>query len=149
AARSLGPSIRMSFELQGHRGARGLKPENTLPSFEVALDWGVDSIETDVHLTRDNVPVLAHDPCLNPALTRPLHNAGGVASVKPLLIRELTLGQLRGYRADRNPDPTRFPVQEASITPLAQWFADHYWQDPYTVPTLADLLAFVSAYAGQ
>ena len=46
-----------SFDLQGHRGARGLKPENTLPAFEVALDLGVTSIETDVHLTRDGVPI--------------------------------------------------------------------------------------------
>ena len=39
------------FNLQGHRGARALHPENTLPSFEAALDAGVTSIETDVHLT--------------------------------------------------------------------------------------------------
>ena len=53
------------FELQGHRGARGLKPENTLPSFEAALDVGVASIETDIHLTADGVPVLFHDASLN------------------------------------------------------------------------------------
>ena len=50
------------FNLQGHRGARGLRPENTLPSFETALDLGVTSVETDLHLTRDSVPVLCHDP---------------------------------------------------------------------------------------
>src|SRR6516225_5782720 len=48
------------FELQGHRGARGLKSENTLPAFEVAFDLLVSSIETDVHLTADSVPVLFH-----------------------------------------------------------------------------------------
>jgi glycerophosphoryl diester phosphodiesterase len=41
-------ALGVSFNLQGHRGARGLKPENTLPAFEVALDIGVTSIETDV-----------------------------------------------------------------------------------------------------
>jgi len=52
---------RAEFEVQGHRGARGLAPENTLVGFEVALDLGVSSIETDVHLTRDDVAVLCHD----------------------------------------------------------------------------------------
>jgi glycerophosphoryl diester phosphodiesterase len=42
-----------TFNLQGHRGARGLRPENTLPSFEVALDVGVTSVETDLHRARD------------------------------------------------------------------------------------------------
>src|SRR5436853_7207006 len=50
------------FLIQGHRGARGLQPENTLPSFEAALDAGAHSLETDVRLTVDGVPVLIHDP---------------------------------------------------------------------------------------
>src|SRR5271166_4871461 len=65
------PAMSRSFVLQGHRGARGLKPENTLPSFEIALDLGVSSVETDLHLTRDQHLVLFHDPCLNPRLCRP------------------------------------------------------------------------------
>src|SRR5271166_5116502 len=64
------PAMSRSFVLQGHRGARGLKPENTLPSFEVALDLGVSSIETDVHLTRDGVPILCHDPEVSGRLCR-------------------------------------------------------------------------------
>ena len=58
------------FDLQGHRGARGLKPENTLPSFEVALDLGVTSIETDIHLTRDAVPIVFHDDTIGERLCR-------------------------------------------------------------------------------
>jgi glycerophosphoryl diester phosphodiesterase len=138
-----------SFVLQGHRGARGLKPENTLPSFEVALDLGVSSIETDVHLTRDGVPVICHDPEVSNRLFR---LAPGSASPPPapgLLVSSLTLAQLRGYRADRNPDPARFPQQDASVTPLARLFADHMEIDPYAPPTLADLFAFVKAYAGD
>ncbi|HEY1378283.1 MAG TPA: glycerophosphodiester phosphodiesterase family protein, partial [Gemmataceae bacterium] len=53
------------FLIEGHRGARGLRPENTLPSFEAALDAGVAAIETDVRLTADGVPVLLHDPALS------------------------------------------------------------------------------------
>jgi glycerophosphoryl diester phosphodiesterase len=45
----------------GHRGASGERPENTLPSFELALEQGADVIETDVHLTRDGEVVVLHD----------------------------------------------------------------------------------------
>src|SRR5205814_885143 len=45
----------------GHRGAAGLAPENTLPSYERALACGVDAVECDVHLSKDGVPVVIHD----------------------------------------------------------------------------------------
>jgi glycerophosphoryl diester phosphodiesterase len=61
-----------TFNLQGHRGARGLKPDNTLPSFEVALQVGASSVETDLHLTRDGQVVLCHDPTLGGRLIRDL-----------------------------------------------------------------------------
>jgi glycerophosphoryl diester phosphodiesterase len=50
-----------SFALVGHRGAGGLAPENTMPSFELALALGVDAVECDVHLSHDGVPVVIHD----------------------------------------------------------------------------------------
>ncbi len=49
----------------GHRGAGGLAPENTLDSFERALAEGADIIESDVHATRDGIPVLIHDPTVD------------------------------------------------------------------------------------
>lgn len=136
-----------SFELQGHRGARGLKPENTLPGFETALDLAVSSIETDVHLTRDQVPVLLHDPVISSALFRRIPGAAPEPARRPR-VSTLTLAQLRSYRADRNPDPARFPNQENAVSPLASWFAAEHGIDPYAPPTLAELFAFVAAYAG-
>jgi glycerophosphoryl diester phosphodiesterase len=56
---------------------------------------------------------------------------------------------LRRYRADRNPDPVRFPTQDAAVTPLARLFAQEHGLDPYGVPTLADLFHFAAAYAGE
>jgi glycerophosphoryl diester phosphodiesterase len=138
----------MSFELQGHRGARGLKPENTLPSFEVALDLGVTSVETDVHLTRDGVPILVHDPVVSDRLFRLILDSKSPPPAPNLLVSSLTLAELRGYRADRNPDPRRFPKQDASVTPQARLFADERGIDPYAPPTVADLFAFAAAYAG-
>jgi glycerophosphoryl diester phosphodiesterase len=136
-----------AFNLQGHRGARGLRPENTLPAFETAIDLGVTSIETDLHLTRDGEVVLCHDPTLSPLLFTPLRKAAPLSG--DVAIRDLTLDELRGYRAAGNPDPGRFPVQDASVTPLAQLFARKRGFDPHAVPTLADLFRFVSAYAGE
>ena len=52
----------VSFDVQGHRGARGLLPENTLAGFRKALDLGVRTLETDVVITRDGEVVLSHDP---------------------------------------------------------------------------------------
>jgi glycerophosphoryl diester phosphodiesterase len=50
------------LRLYAHRGAAAECPENTLPSFRRALEIGVDALETDVHMTRDGVPVVSHDP---------------------------------------------------------------------------------------
>ena len=60
------------FDIQGHRGARGLKPENTVPAFLMALDSGVTTIELDVVITKDKQVVVSHEPwmsseiCLDP-----------------------------------------------------------------------------------
>src|SRR6266436_3300737 len=123
------------FDLQGHRGARGLKPENTLPAFEVAFDIGVTSVETDVHLTADGIPILIHDPSID-TLCRRLPGSARADPASQRLVRALTLAQLRGYRADRNPDPGRFVHQDANVTPLAQLYAERVSMDPYVLPTL-------------
>lgn len=60
------------FDIQGHRGARGLRPENTIPAFLMALDSGVTTIELDVAITKDKQVVVSHEPwmsaeiCLDP-----------------------------------------------------------------------------------
>ncbi len=137
------------FILQGHRGARGLRPENTLSSFETALDAGANSIETDVHLTADGVPVLIHEPVISERLCRLRPGATAPPPESRPAVRDLSLAELRSYRADRNPDPRRFAVQRAQETPLARLFADARSIDPYTIPTLEDFFAFVLAYAGD
>jgi glycerophosphoryl diester phosphodiesterase len=137
------------FDLQGHRGARGLKPENTLPSFEAAFDVGVTSVETDVHLTRDGIPVLLHDAHVGDRLFRLLPGSDSPAPELRPAVSTLTLAQLCGYRVDRNPDTVRFPTQDATVTPAARLFAERQGFDPYTPLTLARLFAFTAAYAGE
>ena len=65
-----GASSAAAIDLQGHRGTRGLAPENTLAAFRTALAIGVTTLETDLALTRDGVLVLSHEPHLFAALTR-------------------------------------------------------------------------------
>src|SRR5258708_36076366 len=61
------------FDVQGHRGARGLMPENTIPAFLLALDSGVTTLEMDLAITKDKQVVVSHEPwmsaayCLDPA----------------------------------------------------------------------------------
>lgn len=89
----------------GHRGAAGLAPENTLPSYALALALGVDVLEFDVHGTKDGEVVVIHDPTLE----RTTNGAGEV--------REHTLAQLRqldaGYQFTR--DGRDFPYRGQGI----------------------------------
>jgi glycerophosphoryl diester phosphodiesterase len=137
------------FDLQGHRGARGLRPENTLPSFETAFDLGVTTVETDVHLTRDGVPVLFHDAAVSARVCRRRRGCTLPDPAAGPAVSRLTLAELQGYRADRNPDRKRFPGQDRSPTPVARLFAARHGFDPYTPPRLADLFLFAAAYAGE
>ena len=72
--------------VHGHRGARALWPENTLPAFEYAIDQGVDCLELDMAVTKDNVVVVSHDPRLNPVIA-----TGPATDAKA--IREMTLAE--------------------------------------------------------
>lgn len=94
-------------EVQGHRGARALRPENTLAAFRYALGLGVDVIELDVAVTKDERLVVVHDLFLNPDIC--LDPTGARISGR-VPVRSLTLEALRGYDCGtlRNP---RFPNQ--------------------------------------
>jgi glycerophosphoryl diester phosphodiesterase len=137
------------FDLQGHRGARGLRPENTLPGFEIAFDLGVTTVETDVHLTRDGVPILCHHAVIGERLCRVIRGNSVPEPKNHPPVSTLSLAQIRAYRADRNPDPARFPLQQATSTPLADLFAAHGAFDPFALPTLADLFAFAKNYTAD
>lgn len=104
-----------AFDLQAHRGGRGLMPENTMAAFEHALKIGVTTLETDLAMTRDGVLVLSHDPLLNPALTR-TPDGRWLASPGPA-IRSLTLDELHRFDVGRL-DPAssygrQWPLQAA------------------------------------
>lgn len=86
----------MPFDLQAHRGGAGLHPENTLEAFAAALALGVSTLELDVHLTRDDDVVVAHDPSLADArLIRRLSRAE-LPPTMPLLREVAALLRERG-----------------------------------------------------
>jgi glycerophosphoryl diester phosphodiesterase len=107
------PSI--AFDLEGHRGTRGLAPENTLAAFRRALEIGVTTLETDMAVTKDDVIVISHDPVLNPDVVRG-PDGQWLGSPGPP-IRTLTLAELRRYDIGRlNPMSQyakQFPEQRA------------------------------------
>ncbi|MGI5205359.1 glycerophosphodiester phosphodiesterase family protein [Spirillospora sp. CA-108201] len=114
-------------EVHGHRGARGLRPENTLPGFAHALDLGVDVIELDVGLSSDGVVVLGHDQVLSPAVLADTGPAWPGDPAYPYLgrsVRELSLAQLRtldaGLGCAAAPMPgTRIPTLAEACALLA------------------------------
>jgi glycerophosphoryl diester phosphodiesterase len=120
-----------AFDLQGHRGARGLAPENTLAAFRRALDIGVTTIETDIAVTKDGVPVISHDPHLNPDLVR--DETGTWLAEKGPSIHSLTLAELRRYDIGRTNPQSRY----------GQDFREQKASDGERFPTLRDLLALV------
>ena len=118
-----------AIDLQGHRGARGLAPENTVAAFRAALAIGVSTLETDLALTADDVLVLSHDPNLNPALTRMEDGRWLPADGPP--IRALRAADLRAYDVGRLDPAHRYagawpqqaPADGERIPTLAQLFA--------------------------
>lgn len=120
-----------AFDLQGHRGARGLAPENTIAAFKRALDIGVTTIETDVGITRDGVVVIAHDRRLNAALTRG-PDGKWLAAAGPA-IRSLSLAELKTYDVGRL-DPS---------SSYAKALTEQVAVDGERVPTLTELFDLV------
>jgi glycerophosphoryl diester phosphodiesterase len=89
--------------VHGHRGARAARPENTIPAFEYALRVGVDVLELDLVVTKDNVLVVSHDPTMNAKFCRGPKDS-------PRVIREMTLEQLRQWDCGGVQNP-EFPKQ--------------------------------------
>lgn len=88
------------IHVQGHRGARGDLPENTLPGFEYALNAGAKSLELDVLVSLDGVIVTTHNAALHPDSTR---NSAGewISTDEPFWVRDLTLAQLQSFNIGR------------------------------------------------
>lgn len=107
-------STSLAFDIQGHRGARGLMPENTIPAFSKALSIGVSTLELDVGVTADGVVVVSHDPALSLDLAR---GSDGEWLTERPLIKELSFAQLQKFDVGQfkpgSRGAKRFPDQQS------------------------------------
>jgi len=115
------------FDLQAHRGGRGLAPENTLTAFSKALDIGVSTLELDVGVTKDGVMVISHDRYLNADITR--DGQGKFLAERGPTIVSLNFAELQRYDVGRQKPGSNytnsFPQQKGT--------------DGERIPTLASL----------
>jgi glycerophosphoryl diester phosphodiesterase len=130
AAQSPAPAAR-AFDLQAHRGGRGLWPENTLASFAGALSLGVDTLELDCAVTKDGVVVISHDPLLNPEITR--GPGGKFLETHGPSFHSLTWTEVQRYDVGRLKPGTKY----------AEGFPDQKPVDGLHIPRLADVFALV------
>lgn len=113
----------------GHRGMRGLLPENALLGFICARELGLTGVEFDVGMTADGVAVVHHDPHLNPDIAR--NHQGSYVKPGEALIHDLTYQQLLAYDVGR--------LRAGSV--YAARFSSQQPQDGTRIPTLDDVLA--------
>lgn len=131
AALLAGAAAAHAFDLQGHRGARGLAPENTLPGFATALGIGVSTLELDVAVTRDGVLVASHGRRLSPELTRDA--AGRWIRAPGPVIHALDASELARYDVGRIDPASRYAAR----------FPDQRPADGAAVPALAAVFDLV------
>jgi len=122
-----------AFDLEGHRGTRGLMPENTLAAFNRAVAIGVTTLETDVAVTKDGVLVISHDPFLNPDIVR--GPDGHWLAAKGLPIHALTQAELSRYDIGRLNPASKY----------AQQFPQQTAVDGQRFPSLAEVFALARA----
>ena len=111
-----------SFDFQGHRGCRGLMPENTIAGFLEALDLGVTTLEMDVVITKDHKVICSHEPWFSHEISLdPTGSAFAEAEEKTHSIYKMTFAETQKYDVGLKPHP-RFPDQKkfAATKPLLE-----------------------------
>jgi glycerophosphoryl diester phosphodiesterase len=119
------------FDIQGHRGARGLLPENSLPGFEKALELGVNTLEMDVVISRDEQVVVSHDPFFSSKICR-MPNGDPVpkGEEKSLLVFQLDYEDIRSFdcgtvRQEQFPRQQLRPVRKPLLSEVFE-MAEEY-----------------------
>lgn len=141
--------IKTDFDLQGHRGARGLMPENTIPGFLKAMDLGVDTIEMDLVVTADEKLLVSHEPWFSHLFTtfpdgRPVRED----EERSLNIYQMTFEQTQQFDVGMRVNPN-FPSQQMmevtkplfrdAVEAIEQYAQENGLQKPfYNVETKSD-----------
>ncbi len=99
------------FDIQGHRGARGLRPENTIPAFLMALDSGVNTIELDLAVTKDGQLVVSHEPWMSASIcSDPSGKSFDEKSERKYNIYQMTYEKVKQWDCGSKGNPN-FPQQ--------------------------------------
>jgi glycerophosphoryl diester phosphodiesterase len=106
------PVIQRTFDTQGHRGCRGLMPENTIPAMIEALGMNVTTLEMDVVISKDKQVVLSHEPWFEKDITtKPDGSFIGEREERKFNIYWMTYDQVKTFDVGMKPHP-RFPDQK-------------------------------------
>lgn len=117
------------FDFQGHRGARGVYPENTMPAFNYAADLGVTTLELDLQLSEDGVPVISHNPRLAAYFTQ--YKGKWVLPGNEPVIRHMTVARIKKYTVGetdprseyyKNKTPGQHIVANTTVPTLEELF---------------------------
>lgn len=136
------------FDAQGHRGGRGLRPENTLPAMEVALDNLMATLETDNGVSADGVPMLDHDPHIQASKCR---RADGTpyTQADEVLVKDLSQSQIQSqFVCDKLLSGQSEQKNDPALSPVTLAFAaGSGLPHAYTMPSSQQLFDFVGFYA--
>lgn len=114
------------FDKQGHRGSRGLMPENTIPAMKKAIDLGVTTIEMDVVVSKDKQVVVSHDPYFNNTIsTKPDGSFLKNGEDKSFVLFQMNYADIQQWDVGKKPHPL-FPKQEkiSAVKPLLRDLID-------------------------
>ena len=136
------------FDAQGHRGGRNLRPENTLPAMEAALDNLMTTLEADTGITIDGIPVLSHDPYIEAPKSRKA-DGSDYEYEDEVLISNLTADEIHSLFICDKLLPGRHDQTNApGLSSVSVAFAEAKdLIDPYLMPSLQQLFDFVAFYA--
>lgn len=123
------------FDLQGHRGARGLAPENTIPAFRRALEIGVTTLEMDVVISEDGEVVVSHEPWMNPEIcSLPSGDPIPEGEAQSHNLYRMTYAEIKQYDCgqrrhpdfpEQTPQPAVKPLFRAVIEMVEDYVATH------------------------
>lgn len=123
-----------AFDAQGHRGARGLLPENSIDGFLLALDLGMTTLEMDVVVSADGIVVVSHDPTMSADIcSHPDGRPVTSKEARDLILFRMTLGEIQSFDCGRRGHPD-FPEQQAR---------------PVVKPALSEVFTAAEAHARE
>ena len=136
------------FDVAAHRGGRGLRPENTLPSFESGMDQLATTLETDTGVTTDRVSLMSHDQFLNPESCRRADGSSYTMENR-VFVRDISMVDAQKMFICDKLHATRFPDQrnDLALSPVAVAFAKtEGMPSPYAPTNAGQLFRFVRFY---